>query len=197
VATWFWGVSLGASRDENTGASRGARTRVQATIDGTGVPLGWSFRGLLSSGYSRTESPLFGSNRSLIARFDGQANRSGFNLGLNAGITDDLAEVLTPGAPPTSGLIPRDFNSQSRYATATFTVPVVSQLSLGLVGRHVSVTSPGRGTQWENGLSISAGYAVGAFNFSLYDQVTTGGSSSGAAGTQNLLFFSVTRSFGR
>ncbi len=195
LATWHGNVGLSGSYDENTGASAGNRSRLFATMGANGNPFGWSFTSLLTAGLSRTSSPSFGANRQANVRLDAQGSRGGFNLGLNAGITDDLAEVLAPGAPPAT-LVPVEFNTQTRYVTATATVPTVSRLFLSLVGRYLTISAPGRENQWEAGLSLNASYYVGAFQFTLYDQVTTGGSDGTSTGTQNLIFFSVTRSFG-
>jgi hypothetical protein len=195
--SWYGNAGLSGAYDENTGASAGDRTRLLASLGASGSPLGWSFTSLLTGGFSRSNSPSFGKNVQTHLRLDAQANRSGFNLGLNAGITDDLAEVLVPGAPPATLLVPVEFNTQSRYVTGTATVPTFPRLFLTLVGRYLSVSAPGRTDQWESGLSVAASYYVGAFNFSLYDQVTVSGNDSGSTGTQNLLFLSVTRSFGR
>jgi hypothetical protein len=196
LASWQCSAGLSGSYDENTGATGGDRTRLFASLGANGNPFGWSVNSLLTAGVSRSSSTSFGKNRQANMRLDAQGNRGGFNLGLTAGITDDLAEVLAQGAPPASPLVPVEFNTQVRYVTATATVPTVARLFLSLVGRYLTVSSPGRDNQWETGGSINASYYVGAFQFTLYDQVTTGGSSQGATGTQNLIFFSATRSFG-
>ena len=94
-------------------------------------------------------------------------------------------------------LAPVSFNTQSRYALLTATIPTVRSLFLSLTARHLEYTSPGRATQWETGATLSASYALGAFQLSLSDSINTGGSGASASATQNLLFFSVTRSFGR
>ncbi len=197
VSTWQLATSLNASYDSNTGANAGSRARVLGTVTASGEPLGWSVTNLLNLGWAHTDSPYFGARRVIDARLVSQAFRGGYVFQFNAGLTDDLSEVLVPGAAPVTSLVPVDFNTQSRYAILSATVPTIRRLSLSVVGRHVSFTAPGRGTQWESGVTVSVGYVVGAFSISLYDQVTTGGSSSGAAGTQNLLFLSITRSFGR
>jgi hypothetical protein len=197
LETWTINGGLSGSYDQNTGASAGNRTRAMATFTATGVPLGWSVSNLLSCGYSRTESPAFGQARSLNLRLDSQAQRGGYSLALNAGVVDDLAEPLVPGSPPTGVVVPVQFNTQSRYAMVNATIPTVARLFLSLGGRYVSVSSPGRASQWETGLLVTASYYFGAFQFSLYDSLTTGGTDAGSGGTQNLLFFSVSRSFGR
>jgi hypothetical protein len=197
IGTWVGNASLGATHDENSGASSGTRNRVYANLSANGLPLGWSFHGLLSSTYSLVDSPAFGSSRALNTRLDSQVTRAGITLGLAAGITDDLSEALTPGAPPTSPLIPVSYNTQSRYATALASLQAFSRVYLTFIARHISYTSSGRDTQWENGLSVQASYNLGAFQFSLFDVVTNGGSGTSSSGTQNVLFFSVTRSFGR
>jgi hypothetical protein len=197
LATWYATAGLSGSYDENSGASAGHRTRLVATLGTSGVPLGWSLSSMLNAGYSRSVSPSFGASRQANVRIEAQASRGGYNLGLNAGITDDLAEVLVPGAPPATALIPVDFNTQARFAMATATVPTVPRLFLTFVGRALSVSSPGRSSQWETGLGVSAGYYIGAFQLTLYDQVTVGGTSGLSTSTQNLLFLSVSRSFGR
>jgi hypothetical protein len=197
VRTWTCSAGLSGSYDENTGASAGHRTRLLGTLAASGDPLGWTFSSMLNAGYSSSVSPSFGKTSQTNLRLEAQANRNGYNLGVNAGITDDLAEVLVPGAPPASLLIPVTFNTQARFVVASATVPTVPRLFLTLVGRALSVSSPGRVSQWESGLSLSASYYLGAFQLSLYDLVTIGGTSGVSSGTQNLLFISVSRSFGR
>lgn len=197
IGTWTTSATAAASYDENSGASAGHQLRLYGALSAMGTPFGWYLTSLLTGGYTRTETTAFGGTRNLNVRLDVQANHSGYNLGLNAGVTDDLAEVLIPGAPPAGALIPVDFNTRSRYAMATATIPTFSNLYLSLAGRYVAVTSPGRETNWEAGLSLSASYYLGAFQFSLYDQVSTGGATSTGIGTQNLVFFSASRSFGR
>lgn len=195
--TWYGSAGLSGSRDENSGASAGSRTRLYGVLSASGSPLGWSLTSLLSGGFSRSESPAFGKTDQSNVRLEVQANRGGYNLGLNAGLTDDLSELLVLGGPPASPLIPVDFNTQTRFAVATATVPAVPRLFLTFVGRHVSISAPGRSDQWETGFSVTAAYHLGAFSLSLHDQVTIAGSSSGSSGTQNVLFLSLSRSFGR
>jgi hypothetical protein len=185
------------SFDRNTGASAGDRTRVMASLAASGSPFGWSLSSMLTGGFARAVSPSFGTGRQVNTRLDVQANRSGYSLGLNLGSTDDLSEILAPGGPSAAALIPLQFNTRSRFAMASATVPTVERLYLTFLARHVTVTSPGRTTQWESGLSVSASYAIGAFQLSLYDQVSTGGTPGASTGTQNLIFFSISRSFGR
>jgi hypothetical protein len=167
------------------------------SLGASGSPLGWSLSSMLTGSSARAVSPSFGTVRQVNTRLDLQAGRSGYNLGLNLGSTDDLAEVLVPGGVPAAALAPLQFNTRSRFAMASATVPTFEQLYLSVLARYVTVASPGRPDQWESGLSVSASYAIGAFRLTLYDQVSTGGSGGASAGTQNLVFLSISRSFGR
>lgn len=195
--TWYGSASLSGSYDDNTGATAGRRTRLLGMFSASGNPIGWSFTSMLTGGYSHSESPSFGKTNQANARLDAQASRNGFNVGLTASITDDLSEVLVPGAPPASLLVPVSFNSQSRFVIGTATVPTVPRLFISMTGRYLSLSTPGRPDTWESGLSLSASYYLGAFQFSLYDQVTIGGTNGLSTGTQNLLFLSMSRTFGR
>jgi hypothetical protein len=194
---WSGNAGLSASYDENTGASAGQRSRLYGVLGASGTPLGWSFSSLLTGGFARSESPSFGSTRAANARLDATATRGGYVVTMNAGLTDDLAEVLTPGAPPATLFVPVEFNTQTRFLTAIGVIPTVPNLSLTSVARYLSISSPGRANAWEAGLSVSATYLYGAFNIGLYDQISINGSGSTRTGTQNVLFLSVSRSFGR
>jgi hypothetical protein len=197
VSTWWVNTGLNLSYDANTNASAGHRARVMGTATAAGMPLGWDFNSQLNLGYVTSDSPAFGARRSLDASLLAIARRAGFTYQLNGGVTDSLAEVLVPGSAPAVTLAPADYNTQSRYAILSATIPTIRNLSLSVIGRYLSFTSPGRGTQWETGATLSVAYAIGAFQLTLYDTITTGGSQSTSTGTQNLLFLSLSRSFGR
>jgi hypothetical protein len=197
VSTWLLAGSLNGSYDSNTGASAGTRRRFLGVATASGDPYGWSLVNMLNLGFAVTDSPSFGSRRVIDARLSTQARRAGYTLQLNAGLTDDLSEALAPGSPPVGSVAPVDFNTQSRFVILSATMPTGGPLALSLTGRYVSFTSPGRGTQWESGAVLTASYAIGAFQLSLYDQLTQGGSATTSTGTQNLLFLSIARSFGR
>jgi hypothetical protein len=197
LGTWYGSLGLSGAFDRNTGASAGDRTRLLASLGTSGTPRGWTLSSMLTGSYSRARSPSFGAARQVNTRLDLQAGRSGYNLGLNLGSTDDLSELLVPGGVPAGALVPLQFNTRSRFAMASATVPTFQQLYLSFLARYVTVASPGRPDQWESGFSVSAGYAIGAFQLTLYDQVSTGGSGVASSGTQNLVFLSISRSFGR
>jgi hypothetical protein len=196
VESWSTGLGLSGSYETNTGASQGTRYRLYANAAASGAPGGWSFDAALNGGYSHSSSDFYGSNSSTNLRLVSQASRSGYVLSLNAGLTDDLAGVLIPGTS-TGSLIPSTFNTRSTYVQGTASLPALQNLSLTLLARYLSTTSPGRVTRWEDAVSVNASYSLGAWVLSLYDQVTVGGSENGVEGTQNLIFFMVTRSFGR
>lgn len=197
ISTWQVGSTLLASYDSNTGASAGKRFRLLGSATAVGAPFGWSFSSLLNLGYSHADSPTFGSRRTIDTRFTAQALRGGFALTVDAGLTDDLSDLLVPGAMPVASVAPVAFNSQSRYAMITATVSTIRQLYLSLTARHLEYTSPGRITQWETGGTLSASYLLGAFQFALSESLTTGGSGSGTSATQSLLLLTATRTFGR
>ncbi len=196
IGSWYGSAGFSASHDDNSNAAAGTRTSLRGTASASGLPFGWSFTSRLDVGYSRSESPTFGTSGYTSALLTAQAYRSGYALALNAGMNDQASEFLTPGSVPGS-LVPLDFNTRATYGTITATVPTAFNLFLSLAGRYSSVTTPGRPTQWERGLSLNLAYYIGAFQFSLYDQLSSGGTRGGATGNQNLLFFSVTRSFRR
>jgi hypothetical protein len=197
VSTWLVSSYLIASYDSNTGAAAGRRLRLLGNATANGSPFGWTLDSLLNLGYAFTDSPTFGSKRTVNSRLTVQARRGGLLLSLDAGLTDDLSDVLVPVSGPSLGTAPGTYNTQSRYVLATATIPTFQSLFLSLTARHLEFTSPGRPTQWESGGTLTASYVIGAIQFSLLDSVTTGGGGAGNTGTQNLLFFSVTRSFGR
>ncbi len=197
VGTWNTSAGLNASYSANGGASAGHGSRINGMLSAGGSPFGWSFSSMLTGGYSSTDSPLYGQNHQAVARFEAHAARSGWNLSLDAAVTDDISQLMVTGAPPASVIAPIDYNTQSRYAVATASLPPIQRLILSFMGRTLHYSAPGRPSSWESGLSVNATYFIGAFNLSLYDQVTTGGSSGLSSGTQNLLFFSVSRHFGR
>jgi hypothetical protein len=197
VTTWWVTTGLNLSYEANTDASAGYRGRVMGVATAAGTPLGWDFNSQLNVGYVIFDSPAFGARRSLDASLLAIARRAAFTYQFNAGVTDSLAEVLVPGSAPAVTLAPADYNTQSRYAILSATIPTIRNLSLNVLGRYLSFTSPGRGTQWETGATLSVAYAIGAFQLTLYDTLTTGGSQATSNGTQNLLFLSLSRSFGR
>jgi hypothetical protein len=196
LGSWYGSAGLSANREENASASAGSRTSLRGSAGASGYPFGWSFSSQLDVGYSHSDSPTFGTSGYTSALLSAQAYRSGYALLLSAGMNDQASEFLAPGSVPGS-MVPVDFNTRATFGSLTATVPTAFNLFLSLTGRYSWVSMPGRPTQWERGLGLNVAYYFGAFQFSLYDLLSSGGVQGGASGNQNLIFFSVTRSFGR
>jgi hypothetical protein len=197
VESWNISAGLNGYHGVDSGASQGTNDYLAAVASASGSPFGWTFSSALTGGYSHTNSSVFGATSRASARLEVRANRAGYDLTLDAAINNDLSQVLVLGSAPAAGLVPVEFNSKNQYATLTVLVPAVGNLYMSFMGRTRQISAPGRPTLWEAGASASVNYNLGAFRFSLYDLLTTGGSVGYAASTQNLLFFSVSRHFGR
>jgi hypothetical protein len=197
IDTWGLSAGLSAAHNQNAGAASGRQDFLSGLASASGSPFGWYFSSMLTAGYSYSTSPTFGTAHRTFTRLEAHADRGGYDFAFDAAINDDLSQILVPGTAPTAGLVPVDFNTKNQYATLVATVPAIGRLSMSFMGRTLRVSSPGRPTTWEAGLSVSANYSLGAFRLSLYDMLTTGGSVGYASSTQNAVFFAVSRHFGR
>ncbi len=203
LGTWNGTATLNVTYGNDIYASAGSQLLYGLSLGANGYPLGWIFNGILNSSIARLQSPVFGTteNRNLV--LNANALRNGWALSVNGGYTDNIASVLVPAAATGTGtgtaatVIPSVFNTETSFAMLAVTAPVVASVSLTANGRYIQTASPGQPTTWERDLGLAVGYTYGAFNLSLYDQLTNGGVAGGAGGNVNLLMVSVSRSFGR
>jgi hypothetical protein len=156
----------------------------------------WRFRGnaSASAGRASLSSAGFGTaNRQLLLTLgaDWRAWSSVLMLGQIEGLSSSLTSPLHG-----DGLfLAPSYNSTQRYATLSLSPPAWEGLRATLIGRLMATSAPGQPDTFERGFSVSASYAVGAFNLSLEERWSQGGATQ-VTSTGNLLMARISRSFG-
>ncbi len=183
------------SYTQNLGALGGWAASQSLYGDASGAfnsALSWNAR--LSLNAARSGGGTFGSNstRAIV----GYANllywRATF--GLEAGTADALSgAVVNPVADAL--FIPAGFNTHSRYAAATASVPITDALSFWFLAKYTILSGPSTPDQRERLLNPSLRYVVGAWAFSIDDLYTQGGSIA-FDHRVNELYVRASRTFG-
>ncbi|HEX9398995.1 MAG TPA: hypothetical protein VF912_02700 [Anaeromyxobacter sp.] len=192
--TRTFGLSYAATYEANVDAAPGWSTTQSVSADVRGGALGsvaWA-ASVLGSG-SRSGGPLGASaQRSLSVQSSFTHERG--TLLLAAGVSDAVTGSLSN--PISDGLfIPAGFNTHSRYASASASVPIREQLSARASAKFAILSGPGTPDQREALLGAGLYYGIGYWTLTLDESYTTGGTSS-FDHRVNLLFVRLSRSFG-
>ena len=172
--------------------------RVQATADGVFVlrtrPVAW--QALFVAAGGRRESDISGTSlyRTLMAQ--GRLLWSRYTADLTAGESDGLSAALAEPGITDGFLLPADYNTHSRYVTASATETLDGgHLTLMQLARTLNSESPGRPDQWEHSLVMTASYWLGLVTLSLEDRIAIGGTGD-TSQTVNIVFLRAMRTFG-
>lgn len=164
-----------------------------ATLSANPAPfLSWS-ASVQASGARGGGGP-FGATaqRSVLATGEVRYRRTATRLDLGA--TDAATGALSN--PFSDGLfIPSGYNTRSRFAGLTMSVPLAVRLSLTGFTKYTILSGPGTPDQREALLGGSLRYALGYWTFSLDERYTVGGTTAFDRRI-NELFVRLSRSFG-
>lgn len=197
VSIWNTTASYAADYGSNVGGLEEKSFRQQLVLQAEGPA--WARGNLLarlSLSSQRREQSLLGTAASRTARLEVQAIWRGYLLRLEGGFLDALGDNLSPAGSGDGLFLPLDYNTHSRYAILSASVPTQFGLVLSGAARIASVDVPGRGgSQWERGLELIARYTLGGWTFSVEERLATGGAAGGSS-TGNTLLVRASRAFG-
>ncbi|MEK6606509.1 MAG: hypothetical protein AABZ30_02505 [Myxococcota bacterium] len=207
-----WGVNATTGLGHARERARGSATYAGSFTTGGTVAEGWTLaqqvqltgerwletntwlHALLTVVGLRREDEFLGTyvNRSLMATLG--ADWSRYTANLTGGFTDTLASALAE--PVSDGLLlPFEYNTRTWFLTAVATQAYLGGwLHFTEVARTLRIASPGRPDQYEHGGQLTASYRIGAFDLSLDERLSTGGTGD-VRQTVNLVMVRLSRSF--
>lgn len=168
----------------------------RVNLTGTTVLKGVLIRLLFIASAARRDDALFGAffNRSVTVNLSAAWKR--WEASLGGGTGEGLSPALQNPGFMDGLFLPAPYNSLVRHANLTISTRFFSdKLTLAIMARTLGTQYPGRLDQWEHGVSLTAGYTLGAFIFSLEDRFATGGIGTESRAS-NLVMLRVSRSFG-
>ena len=139
-----------------------------------------------------TDSDLFGRSESRSTSLSATYALLAYTVQLLGGLSYGVFSTMQS---PSGALLPQELSSTSRYLALRLTAPLFDRLRITGDARVSGSSVPGRPTQVERGISVTAGYSLGLWSLSLTEQYSTGGAGSYDR-SGNYLVIQVSRAFG-
>ncbi|MBI3182975.1 MAG: hypothetical protein HYZ28_12635 [Myxococcales bacterium] len=188
-------VTYSVAFSQNLGGVLNSSLIQQGSIEGQTFVSRALLSGALRFYSSRRDVADVGTFLSRTLAFDTSFRKGRYSASFNAGSSEGLDRTLQ--SPISDGLfLPAGYNSHARYAALTSGVSLFrDRLGISGTARTVYTRPPSGLSSWEHGFGLNVGWSIGAFGFSLSEQLSYGGTGDSWR-TANLVMLQVSRGFG-